>query len=122
MVLLRDDDGVQRPLSQIADAPLHVLDAAGVQTNRDFDPENEQREITTVVLGGRRFHQHQVVMEQTPLDTVEWVVVQCVDNQFGTAVHLANPPSWDRTRTVGADGVRFFEPQVAADGTPVWGY
>jgi hypothetical protein len=82
----------------------------GVETGRTFAPEDAQPTRTTVEIEGKQFHRNQLLIEDAPIDVVHWVVVECRDTPFGTAVTCKNAGAWDRERTITTENVDAFDP------------
>ncbi len=118
-------------LSQCA-APLHVLDAKGVEVpHREYNPEDATEYPHTVECDGVTVHLHQNVKESSEdvfgdfgaadedTDDVTWTVVDLTD---GT-VTLTVVGDWSTKREVPfEDFDENYEPIYLSDGQPRWGY
>lgn len=127
-------DARQNARLQQAAAPMHVLDAHGVEVKESFNPENEREFPTTVWVDGTAVHLHQKVHEHPESDSfgafgdmddgeddvTEWTVVDLSDGE----VTLTNVGGWDRRRTLSHEKFSNgpYEPVLLTDGTPRWGY
>lgn len=117
---------------QQATAPMHVLDAHGVDVpGQEFHPEDHREYPTTAEIDGVRVHLHQDVKERddgvdafgdfgaAEDDDVIWTVVDLTDE----TVTLKVVGEWSKSREVPfGEFAEEYEPLHLSDGQPQWGY
>jgi hypothetical protein len=114
------------------DAPLHVLDAKGIDVpHREFHPEDATEYPTTITCGDTRVSLHQDVKEQSTdafgdfgaaaddTDDITWTVVDLTD---GT-VTLTVVGDWGNRREVPVEEFADqYTPITTTNGVPQFGY